>query len=66
MFVLLFSGQVQDGGGQDADEEDLQAQHALHQQEVVQDRPEVSQHHRKGSCGEKELDYVYRVILVVD
>ena len=55
MFVLPFSGQVQDGGGPDADEEDLQAEHALHQQEVVQDRTEVSQHHRKGSRGEKEL-----------
>ena len=50
-FVSLSSRQVQDGGGQDPDSADLQAEHALHRKEVVQDQPEVLLFHRHRSSG---------------
>ena len=50
----LRSGQVQTRRGQDAHPKNLQAQHALHWQEVLQDQPEVSQHHRNRLIGKKD------------
>ena len=54
-FVSLSSRQVQDGGGQDPDSADLQAEHALHRKEVVQDQPEVLLLHRHRPCGKEHF-----------